>query len=284
MTKRKTILGIILGLAIILTVNCQETELIMYKQVDTTKLYLEIHHAKGIEPGDKAPAMIFFFGGGWVKGDRMHFEHHARYFSNRGLTCFLADYRTKNKHGTPPFECLKDAKSAICFIKSNAKKFNIDSAKVIASGGSAGGHLAAATALIDGFNHKDNDLSISCVPDALVLFNPVFDNGPGGYGYDRIGDRYKEFSPLHNIQKGAPPTVVFLGTEDPLIPVETAEYFKVVMEKVGSRCDLHLYEGEKHGFFNYGNKEYYIKTVYEADQFLNSLGYIDGEPVIEIKE
>jgi acetyl esterase/lipase len=116
-----------------------------------------------------------------------------------------------------------------------------------------------------------------------VLFNPVIDNGPGGYGYERIGNAYKDFSPLHNIREGAPPTIIFLGTNDNLIPVETAEYYQKVMEKVGSRCELYLYEGQGHGFFNYRNPEYYKKTVFEADKFLQSLGYLNREPLIEIE-
>ena len=54
------------------------------------------------------------------------------------------------------------------------------------------------------------------------------------------------------------------------------------MEKVGSRCDLFLYEGQGHGFFNYRQIEYYKKTVFEANQFLISLGYLDQEPHVEI--
>ncbi|MDZ7720772.1 MAG: dienelactone hydrolase family protein [Balneolaceae bacterium] len=117
----------------------------------------------------------------------------------------------------------------------------------------------------------------------MILFNPVIDNGPGGYGYDRIGDAYKDFSPLHNIKKGAPPTILFLGTNDDLIPVETAKYYQKVMENVDSRCELHLYDEQEHGFFNYRNFEYYKKTVSEADSFLQSLGYLNKEPGIAIE-
>jgi acetyl esterase/lipase len=115
------------------------------------------------------------------------------------------------------------------------------------------------------------------------LFNPVFDNGPGGYGYDRIGDAYKSFSPLHNIQSGAPPTLVFLGDKDHLVPVETAKYYKLVMEKVKSRCDLFIYEDQGHGFFNYKNLVYYKKTISETDTFLQSIGFLNKDPLVEIK-
>ena len=268
---------------IIFSSICSAQEQFLYKQIDTTKLFMEVYYPENVDSSKTYPAMVFFFGGGWTGGDKSHFLNHAKYFSKRGIVCFLADYRTESKNGTTPFESLKDAKSAIRYIKKNASDFGIDSNKIIASGGSAGGHLAAATALIEDYNDDTDDLSLSCIPNVLVLFNPVIDNGPGGYGYERIGHLYKNFSPLHNIQKGAPPTIFFLGTNDALIPVETAEYYKKVMDKVESRCELLLYEDEGHGFFNYKNFEYYKKTVFEADNFLESLGYLREEPIVKIE-
>jgi acetyl esterase/lipase len=262
---------------------CSSQEEILYKKVDTTQLFLEVYHPEKVDSSETYPAMVFFFGGGWKGGTRTQFLHQAKYFAKRGMVCFLADYRTESRNGTTPFEAVMDAKSAIRFIRENAAKFNIDVTKVIASGGSAGGHLAAATALIDGYNDQKDDLSIDCIPNALVLFNPVVDNGPGGYGYERIGEEYKDFSPLHNIKKEAPPTIFFLGTKDVLIPVVTAEYYKMVMEKVDSRCELKLYEDKGHGFFNYRDFESYRQTVSEADQFLVSLGYLNKEPIVKVE-
>ena len=274
---------ILLIISVVACSHVYSQEQILYKQIDTTRLFMEVIYPENVDSAKAYPAMVFFFGGGWIGGDRSQFLNHAKYFSKRGLVCFLVDYRTRSKNNTTPFESLKDAKSAIRFIRINSSKFGIDANKIIASGGSAGGHLAAATALITDYNDDTDDLSMSCIPNALVLFNPVIDNGPGGYGYERIGDEYKSFSPLHNIRKGAPPTILFLGTNDNLIPVETANYYKKVMEKVGSICELYLYEGEGHGFFNYKNFENYKKTVYEADNFLQSLGYIENDTSIEIE-
>ena len=85
---------------------------------------------------------------------------------------------------------------------------------------------------------------------------------------------------MHNISKDVPPTIFFLGTDDELIPVETAKYYQKVIERVGGRCDLFLYEGQAHGFFNFRNREYYDKTVRETEKFLISLGYLNSEPDI----
>lgn len=128
------------------------------------------------------------------------------------MVCVLADYRVENCQETTPFRSLKDAKSAIRYLRQNPVKLGIDTSRIFESGGSAGGHLAAAIAIINKFNESTDDLSVSCVLNALILFNPVFDNGPGGYGFEPIGEKYTEFSSLHNIRIGAPPTIAFLGT------------------------------------------------------------------------
>lgn len=273
----------ILCLLLICTGGIQAQERIRYKQIDSTELFLEWYYPKETDGDGGVPAMIFFFGGGWNGGDLAQFKPHAEYLSKRGIACALAEYRVRKRNNTTPFESVKDAKSAIRFLRENADDLKIDPQKIIASGGSAGGHLAAATALVGAFNEASDKLSISCVPNALVLYNPVIDNGPGGYGYERVGESYPQFSPLHNIRAGAPPTIVFLGTQDRLIPVATMQYYQTVMEAVGSRCDLHLSEGKGHGFFNYKHFDMYEKTLRATDAFLQSLGYLEGEPAVKIE-
>jgi len=86
---------------------------------------------------------------------------------------------------------------------------------------------------------------------------------------------------MHNIRKGAPPTIVFLGTKDKLIPVSTAQEYEKRLVAVGSRSELHLYKGATHGFFNKGKGDAYPDTVIKMDDFLNSLGWLKGEPTIK---
>lgn len=175
-----------------------------YKKIEGCALFLETIYPPEFNAVKTYPAIIFFFGGGWKTGNRSQFREQAKYFAKRGAVCFLADYRTESNFGTTPFEAVEDAKSAMRFIRSHANDFHIAKNKIVACGGSAGGQLAAATALIESYDALNDDLKVSPIPDALILFNPVLDNGPGGYGYNRVGDAYKNFSPLHNIHKGAP--------------------------------------------------------------------------------
>jgi acetyl esterase len=246
---------------------------VVYKQVGDVALKMHIFNPADHQASDKRPAIVFFFGGGWVGGSPSQFYPHCKHLADRGMVAIAADYRVKNQHNTTPRECVMDGKSAVRWIRKHASELGVDPNRVAAGGGSAGGHVAAATATVSGFDENADDLSVSARPDALVLFNPVFDNGPDGYGYDRVKDYWQAISPMHNISATTPPTVVMLGTSDRLIPVETAQEYKRLMEAKGVRCDLHLYAGQPHGFFNYSRKENYDQTVADMDRFLESLGY-----------
>ncbi|MBW8035325.1 MAG: alpha/beta hydrolase fold domain-containing protein [Planctomycetes bacterium] len=263
--------------------NVSPDERITYKTVTGTdgsdvKLKLHVFNPQGHKPGDNRPAIVLFFGGGWKGGSPQQFYRQSDYLASRGMVAISAEYRVRKKHGTSPQECVKDAKSAIRWVRKNASQMGIDPKKLTAGGGSAGGHVAAACGTVKGFNEEGEDTSVSCRPNALVLFNPVFDNGPEGYGYDRVKEYWQQFSPMHSIDKHTPPTVVFLGTKDTLIPVATAKKYKKLMEKASVRCDLHLYEDQRHGFFNEAR---YYETLLEADRFLISLGYLSGKPTLQ---
>ncbi|WP_405607874.1 alpha/beta hydrolase [Polaribacter sp. Asnod1-A03] len=256
---------------------------VIYKIINADTLKMDIYKPFTFKKKKKYPTIVFFFGGGWNGGTITQFEPQAKYFASRGMVTVLVDYRVKNKHKTTPFEAVNDAKSAIRFLREHAKEYTINPNKIVASGGSAGGHLAAATALLSGLEEKEEDLTISSKANALVLYNPVIDNSEKGYGYDRVGTRYLEISPMHNIKKGAPPTLFMLGSKDVLIPESTAYLYQDKMEAINSRCDVIIYDGQGHGFFNQWKKEgleYYKRTTIAADKFLQSIGYLKGKATL----
>ena len=269
------------------TTNSNKNELVkeyVYKEVDSLQLKLRVFYPDGFKKAKKYPTIVFYFGGGWRGGSLTQFEGQSKYLASRGMIAVLVDYRVEKRHQTTPFDAVSDAKSAIRYLRINAKKLHINKNKIVASGGSAGGHLAAATALIDGLEEEGENLKISSKPNALVLFNPVIDNSENGYGFERIGDRYLEISPMHNIKKGAPPTIFMLGSKDKHIPVSTAYDYKARMETVGSRCDVFIYKDQPHGFFNKGKQKgdkFYSETLHETDLFLQSIGYLKGKSTLK---
>jgi len=248
-------------------------------------LKLQVFLPEGWQAGDKRPAAVFFHGGGWRGGGPDHYYPQSRYVALRGMVAISVEYRTINRFGTSPRECVKDGKSAMRWVKAHASELGIDPERIVVGGGSAGGHIAAAMALINSFNEAGEDTSVSCIPKALLLFNPVFDNSPDGFGHNLVTPYWKKISPIEHINDQTPPTLVLLGTEDTYIPVETAKRFERQMKEKGRRCDLHIYEGAKHGWYNlWVSREAMAESLIRMDRFLGSLGYLEGEPILQIKK
>lgn len=253
---------------------------VVYKKIGDVTLHMHVFEPLLHKPGDRRPAALFFFGGGWNGGSPSQFYPHCEYLASRGMVAMAAEYRVRSRHKTSPYECVADGKSALAWLRQNADRLGVDTDKIAIGGGSAGGHVAAAVVCSPSF--ADAETQAVCKAQALLLFNPVYDNGPEGYGHKRVQARWKEISPMHNIRRGMPPAIVFLGSKDRLIPVATAERFKAAMEAVGSRSELEVYEGAGHGFFNHGRGDgsAYKDTVRKMDRFLASLMFIEGQPTL----
>jgi predicted enzyme related to lactoylglutathione lyase len=179
------------------------------------------------------PAIVYFTGGGWVNGNVYGQIPNPAWFRDHGIIGIEADYRVKSRHGTTPIECIQDAKSAIRYVREHAKELGINPDKIIAAGGSAGGHLAACT-FLDGGDSPGENLEISSKPNALVLHNPVLGEGFG----KEFFDVHPEFSPILHIKKGWPPTILSNGTKDRTTPFYVAEKFTRQMKEAGNVCEL----------------------------------------------
>lgn len=266
----------------------------IYKTVGEVKLPIYIFAPVGHKPSDRRPAIVFFFGGGWTGGTAGQFAPQCRYLASRGMVAMSADYRVFGRHGTPVVKCVEDARSAIRWVRASAPRLGIDPTRIAAGGGSAGGHLAACTALLQDFDAPGEDTAVSCVPDALVLFNPALVLAPteraDAFPVERLerlrarfGAEPEKLSPLHHVRTGAPPTLILHGKADRVVPYRSAEAFAEAMQKAGNRCELIGHEGRGHGFFNYrgGNAADFIATTREMDKFLASLGWLKGPPTVE---
>jgi len=266
----------------------------VYKTVGETKLKLWIFEPEGHKRSDGRPAVIFFFGGGWRSGTPGQFEMQCKYLASRGMVAMTADYRVSSRNGTKATACVEDGKSAVRWIRENAKQLGVSPSKVAAGGGSAGGHVAAAIGTVPGFEAKGENHGISSVPNALLLFNPavVLALIPGKFDLpadkvasleERMGVKAKKLSPYHQVRKGCPPTIIFHGTDDPVVPYRTVELFEERMKEEENQCKLVGYDGQGHGFFNWGRPGNlsFGNTMTSADQFLTKLGWLKGDPTID---
>ncbi len=249
----------------------QPSIVIPYKQINNGLLSLHIFLPKKHGANDSRSAIVFFHGGGWKKGSATQFYKQSQYLANKGMVAISAEYRIESLHGTIPKESIKDGKSAIRWLRVHAQELGINPNMIAAGGGSAGGQVAAATGTATSFEEVKEDKSVSHRPNALVLFNPVFDNGPNGFGYHRVKDYWQQFSPLHNINEETPPTIGFFGEKDALISLDSVQSYQQRMKEVGVEFETHIYKGQHHGFFN---KAKYQETLLAMTDFLQKLGYI----------
>lgn len=256
----------------------------VYRTVGDVELKLYVKQPVEHSAGDERPAVVFFFGGGWKNGSPTQFEPHCNDLAKRGLVGITADYRVLSRHGTTPQDAVADAKAAIRYVREHAKRLGVDPDRILAGGGSAGGHLAAATGIVPG--HEPKEAEPSSVPNALALFNPAVMlaplDGENPLGAEKAADIAKRtggdpvgISPIHHVRKGQPPTVIFHGTKDTAVPFATIELFQRRATAAGNRCVVHAYEGRPHGFFNLKrSKEDYASTMKQLDAFLTDLGYV----------
>ncbi len=257
----------------------QTTKSFTYKKIDKTELEMVVHYPAGWKESDMRPAIVFFFGGGWTNGKIDAFLPQAEYFADRGLVTARADYRVKSRQGVTPKECVEDAKSAVRWVRQHAATLGVDADRIVASGGSAGGHIAACTGFTPGLDAPDENPSVSSKPNALLLFNPVLQFGP--QMVERIGNDEKlakAISPTEHLAKDSPPTLILFGTDDFLY--KQGEEFIARSKETGNRAEMFVAPGEKHGFFH--KPPWKERTIYRCDEFLESLGYLSGKPTIKL--
>ena len=231
-------------------------------------------------------AIVFFFGGGWIGGSPRQFIEQAKFFTSKGMVSIIADYRVFSRDSVRAIKCISDAKSAIRWVRKNAKSLGIDPNKIVASGGSAGGHLAASTGTVPNYDEENEDQSISSKPNAMVLFNPGLmtyasqdlyrDEAMIDRARIRVGDDPKKASPYYHLNNNVAPTIIFHGKNDKTVPYESVVLFDKKMKEYGNICELHLYEGEEHGFFNYGRNSgiAFKDTMEKSYSFLKKLKFI----------
>ena len=258
---------------------------LVYKVVAGQELAVDMFYSTTGPTSDANPAIALFHGGGWVFGDPSEFYEACRRYARKGYTTFSFQYRlSRNADGSyphpdiSPIESVKDARSAIRWLRSHADSLGIDPDKIVVGGQSAGGQLALSTALLDSINESTDDLAISPKPNALLLFSSNV-NTIEAWIDNLLGDRNREIwsiSPYHNLKKSMPPAIAFHGEEDEQVRPYTVKMFKKRTNELGNSYDLHWYPGRQH-YLGAGNEKYATYFDEEilalTDDFLEKSGF-----------
>jgi acetyl esterase/lipase len=265
----------------------------VYKKIGDQELRLHVFSSSGRAPDAKSPAVVFFFGGGFIFGDIRRFQTQATHLALRGIVTVLVDYRVKCRHNSTPMDSVSDGKSAMRWVRSHADELDIDPSRIAAAGSSAGGVLALGTELFSAFDDPA-DPKVDPRPNALILYNPGIDSdSPStrrfmveelGFGEDTVA-RLHDMSPIAHLDHRLPPTIIFQGTADVLTPIPGTIEFCRRAKALKSQCQVVPYEGAPHGFteiwmaleepkLGLNTEIWATDTMKRTDRFLAALGWL----------
>ena len=263
-----------------------EAEPSVFKKVGDVELRLHVVKPKDWKASDRRASLVTFFGGGWSSGTPARSITYAKWAAKYGLVGVAPDYRTRKRFDAKPEDCVADGRAAVRWVQDHAVELGIDPAKIVVQGSSAGGHVAAWTAIPDTVTpNTASDLVPNPAPMGLILLWPVTDTGTNGYGgpkrFNNDEARANNLSVTGRMPAKTPPTLVFHGTADKTVKVENSKAFTDKMKANGNLCELIVFPDAPHtpNSSKEGEKGKIVKAKIEEEslKFLEKLGLVSPE-------
>lgn len=235
------------------------------------------------DPGAAVPTVLYFHGGGWVRGTKEANVLRIVPYLERGWAVANVEYRLGSVAPAPA--AVEDGRCALRWVVEHAAEYGFDTAKIVVTGNSAGGHLALTTGLLPESAGLDR-LCPGAAPlprvAAIVDWYGITDVNELLDGNDRrdfavawLGstpDRdaiARRVSPLGYVRSGAPPILMVHGDADPIVPYEQAQRLKAALDAAGVPNELVTVPGGKHGGFT---RPEYERIFDKIDTFLRARG------------
>lgn len=246
----------------------------VYKTVDGIDLDVHLFRPGDLLSGRRA-ALVWFHGGSWSEGAWYWCLGLCGRFVSEGMVVIQVEYRVHDRHGTTPLESVADAKSAIRWVRANADRLGVDPDRIVAAGFSAGGHLAAACAVLEGFDEPGEDRMVSTQPDAVILASACVDPTQDPWYRRIVGGKGapEDGSPAHHVRPGLPPMLALHGTGDRMCPFPVLAEFAGRMREAGNTLEVEAFEGRPH-FFLWQSREDRARALDRTVAFLDSLGFV----------
>jgi acetyl esterase/lipase len=258
----------------------------VFKKAGDVELRLHVVKPENWKPSDKRACLVTFFGGGWTSGTLARSITYAKWAAKYGLVGVAPDYRTRNRFNTQPEDCVADGRAAVRWVQDHAAELGIDPSKIVVQGSSAGGHVAAWTAIPDPVTSETtSDPMPNPALAGLILLWPVTDTGANGYGGPkRFGNdeaRANNLSVTGRMPARMPPTLVFHGTADKTVKFENSKTFTDKMKANGNSCELIVFPDAPHSpqSSKEGEKGKIVKAKIEEEslKFVEKLGLVSSE-------
>jgi len=247
-----------------------------YKTVDGFNLDLHIFLPDTADQKARRAAIVYFSGGSWTKGTPEWDFYNCANYAKQGWVAVSVEYRVADRYETTPFEAVKDARSAIRWLRMHADTYNIDTNRIVASGNSAGGHLVLTTALANEINDPTDNLNFSASPNLLLVNSGVYnlynDGSTDWISRDLKDKSYvKKISPQQLLRKGLPPMLIIHGTNDRSVDYASAKAFAEAMQQLGNPFEFETLEGAPH--YIWYDRRFSGKVASLRKDFLKKYGY-----------
>ena len=192
------------------------------------------------------PVVVFFYGGGWVSGDRADYGFVGRAFAARGFVTIIPDYRLVPQVRFPTF--VEDGARAIRWVRDHVAAFGGDPTRINLSGHSAGSYIAAMLSL-------DSHFLAGTGVDPSIIRATALLSGPYDFypfteqrGRDALGQwpRPRETQPISFVRRDAPPMLLMHGTSDTVVQPRNSRRLAAALTAAGAAAELKLYPGKSH--------------------------------------
>lgn len=258
---------------------------IVYCTTGDRKLLLDVFY-----PADKNKnsgiAIMIIHGGGWRTGNRTQHYPLAQRLANLGYTCFTPEYRLSTEALYPA--AVNDLKAAIKWVRSHAKEYDSNAAKLVVAGFSAGGELAAFIGNTNGnknFEGKDCLNNVSSQVQAIVDIDGTLsfihpESGEGddskrtsaatywfGYAKKDNSELWKQASPLTYAGAHSAPTL-FLNSSVERMHAGRNDYIKILNQHA-IYTEVKIFEGAPHSFCLF--HPWFEPTIKHIDDFLKTV-------------
>jgi len=234
---------------------------IVYSSIGNRKLKADIIYPAGDNPGTKPiPAIVMIFGGGWKSGNKSQNLPIGRQLAAKGYVALTIEYRLSGEAKYPA--AVQDVKTAIRWLRANAKRFNIDTTKIVTLGMSAGGQLAALAGTTNGDKHYEgvggntsyssNVQAIVNIDGLLAFHHPESAEGKSAAefldgSYEENPGNWEEASALHHTDKNTPP-ILFINSSLPRFHAGRDDMIRK-LDSLGIYHEMHTFPDSPHPFW-----------------------------------
>jgi acetyl esterase/lipase len=242
----------------------------VYKTVGDRELQMLIVQPDGHAANSRAPAIVYFHGGGWERGSPETGLVYGEALAEHGIVTLAVEYRRTDSVTLD--ETIKDAAAAIRWTRERGRTIGVDPGKIMAFGHSAGGHLAASTATLRSFDEEDDYTRASPRPNAIAMMAPYPATMETAADYLPAGADISDYAPRQNIDRRLPPVLIIQGDADTLVEPAVSEAYHDALLAAGVESTLFIAPGVDHYF-----REEDDKTIVSdrLQKFASDLGWLD---------